>query len=405
MATNTLQEHLDQLPKNDSWGVKAANKVLSFATEIRCSDLHLTWQSGRVVIRARVDGTLEDLAHIDSEFESLLLARLKVMARLPAYVKKEPQDGRIDWELGDQKWMLRVSFLPTVQGESVLIRFPQSEEHQFDFEALGLDSDIAEQMDWLITRREGVVFFTGPSGSGKTTTIYALMDRLNTTKSDRLHFLTIEDPVERRLPFADQVQVNEAQNMTFDAGLRAILRQDPDVIMIGEIRDRQTAVIAMQAGMTGHLVFSTLHAGRASSVFSRLMSMEIEPYIIASSMSGAVGQRLARKLCPSCREPNPNGAGFLPNGCGDCSYLGHKGRTGIYEIVSVNETLRGLLLSQSAPSIIAKEVKRAHARDLLSDGMRLVEQGVISLSEYHFLFSAEIMEEKSHISTEGTVIK
>lgn len=386
-----IQSQLDAIPADDNWGVEAANLLIASAAEAGCSDLHVLCHRTEVLTRGRRDGTLFSLGKIPVERRELLLARFKVLAHLPSFVRHEPQDGRIEWQTQPDAppRLLRVSFLPTIHGENLVVRFPESGERLLRLDSLGMPPEVRSAVESLLLRPEGTILLTGPSSSGKTTTMYAMIQHLRERRGERLNVLTIEDPVERDLGFAGQVQVNEAQGLTFDRALRAALRQDPNVLMIGEIRDAETARIAIQAGMTGHLVITTLHAGRASRVFTRLLSIGLEPYLIASALSGAVAQRLARLLCPDCRVPDKGASGYSAAGCEKCGHTGYRGRVGIFEIAVVNEPLRELILSRAIPEKIAHEVERLQTCNLVESGRRLVDVGEISRAEFEFLLSGE----------------
>jgi type II secretory ATPase GspE/PulE/Tfp pilus assembly ATPase PilB-like protein len=386
----TIQEQIDSLPVDDNWGVRTADLLIAAAEAARCSDLHILCHRGEVVSRGRRDGILLPLARIANERRDLLIARLKVMAKLPAFVRQEPQDGRIEWRQPDDAApsILRVSFLPTIHGENVVIRFPERADTPLHLDSLGMPPDVLAHVQGLLSRQEGTILLTGPSSSGKTTTMYAMLRHLHALQGDRLNFLTIEDPPERDLGFAGQVQVNDLQGLGYERALRAALRQDPNVLMIGEIRDTETARIAVQAGMTGHLIISTLHAGRAARVFSRLMSMGIEPYLVASALTGVVAQRLVRVLCAQCRQPSAQGT-YTAAGCDACGGTGYSGRTGLFEASVVTERLRELILAKSAPSDIAAEAAREQTGDLAAQAADKLSRGDISRAEYEYVDSGE----------------
>jgi type II secretory ATPase GspE/PulE/Tfp pilus assembly ATPase PilB-like protein len=342
-----------------------------------------------MAVRARLDGRLLHLADVPPERQDHLLARFKVLARLPAYLQTKPQDGRIEWRPtpdGEAK-VLRVSFLPTILGESLAIRFPHDTQAPQRLEDLGMSPAVFEGVDVLLQKMEGAVLLTGSSGSGKTTTLYAMLRRLNELRPDRLNMVTIEDPVERVLGFASQVQINEPQGVSFDEVLRATLRHDPNVILIGEIRDPATARIAIQAAMTGHLLLSTLHAGRASWVISRLLSMGMEPYLVGSALSGAVAQRLVRRLCPKCRVPDEAAGSHRSRGCEACAHTGTVGRLAIFELLTVTEEIREIILAGRPPHEIAALAARHQAGSLEEEGRRLVRDGVISRLEFEEVLS------------------
>jgi general secretion pathway protein E len=391
----SIQAALDALPVNDDWAVRAVEILLVASRRLGCSDLHVLCRREAIQVRGRREGDLLPFATLDARHREMLIARLKILARIPAFVRHEPQDGRIEWRAADDAAeappaLLRVSFLPTIHGENVVIRFP---ERRIDLELgrLGMPPDVLATVRRLLARPEGTLLLTGPSSSGKTSTMYAMLAHMAATHGDRLNFLTIEDPVERDLGFAGQVQVDEAKGLTFERALRAALRQDPNVLMIGEIRDLETARTALQAGMTGHLVLSTLHAGRSDLVFSRLLSLGVSRYLAASALTGVVAQRLVRLLCRQCRA-EAGGLGWTAPGCAACGGTGHAGRTGLFELVPVNEGLRTCILSDAPPERIAAEAARARIGGLPAQARRMVAEGEIDRLEYEGLFAGE--EEK-----------
>lgn len=377
----SLQEELDTIAAGPDWGVHAVDAVLAWADAAGCSDVHIASRRDELLIRGRVHGALAPVARVPVAQRELVVSRLKVLARLPAFKKNEPQDGRMEFAGGDgQPRLLRLSFLPTIHGENVVIRFPREDRAgNRALHELGMTHDMLETTGRLLLQPEGALLLTGPSSSGKTTTMYAMLDWLNSQHPDRFNILTIEDPVERDLGFAGQVQVNQAQELTFDRALRSALRQDPNVLMVGEIRDVETARVTMQAGMSGHLVISTLHAGRASLVFSRLLSMGIEPFLVASAVNGALAQRLVRRVCGAC-----NG-----DGCPACNNTGRAGRVALFECCQVTEALRELILTAALPSRVAEEAARSQTSNLHDEATRLAAEGIISPEELTFLFAAE----------------
>ncbi|MBX3729115.1 MAG: type II/IV secretion system protein [Candidatus Sumerlaeia bacterium] len=384
-----LQQMIEALPNRDDWAVAVADAILRHAVAVGASDVHVQPRSTGLAVRGRVDGRLCPFVDLPSERQDHLLARFKVMARLPAYVQNKPQDGRVDWrpEPGAVPVMVRVSFLPTILGESLVLRFPHDSKGPETLEALGMPPAVLEGVQALLQAMEGAVLLTGSSGSGKTTTLYAMLRRLNDLRPDRMNLVTIEDPVERVLGFASQVQVNEAQGLTFEETLRATLRHDPNVLLIGEIRDPATARIAIQAAMTGHLLLSTLHAGRASWVISRLLSMGIEPYLVGSALSGAVAQRLVRRLCPDCREYDSVGGTWRSRGCEACRFTGHRGRVGLFELLTITEPIREIILASRTTQAVVNEARTRQPVTLESEGQRLMLEGTISRLEYEEVLS------------------
>lgn len=371
---------LNSLPSTDDWAVVVTDLILECAASLGATDLHIACLRDYVLVRARMDGLLMEIAQLPVARRELLVARLKILSKVPSFVRHEPQDGRIEWPTPAGIQLLRTSFLPTMHGESVVIRFPEVQAaRQLSLGELGMPPAIMGAVEKLVSRREGAMILTGPSSSGKTTTLYALLERLYFEHGNRLNIVTIEDPIERDLGFASQVQINTPQGLTFDSALRAALRHDPNVIMLGEIRDAETARVVVQAGMSGHLVLSTLHAGRANRVFARLLSMGIDPYLIASSVCGALSQRLARRLCSGCKGV----------GCANCFETGMIGRVGIFEVAPMTEELRALMLARASPAEISQQAMRWQVGDLVMEGNRLVEDGVISREELVFQLAEE----------------
>lgn len=377
-----VQQAIDAIPLHDDWAVQAAQLLLTAAMQAGCSDLHLSCLRDEVLVRGRREGVLFEIARVANPRRGLLIARFKVLAQLPTFVKHEPQDGRIEWLAAgaEHPQVLRVSFLPTQHGESLVIRLPELQQStRLGFEQLGMSPDVRTALIGLLARREGVLVLTGPSSSGKTTTMYAMLERLHDRHRDRINIVSIEDPIERDLGFASQVQVNKSQGLTFEKALRAALRQDPNVLMLGEVRDAETARTVVQAGMSGHLVITTVHAGRAVRVFTRMLSMGMEPYLVGSSLCGAMAQRLARRLCGDCHG----------DGCTACNGTGSAGRVALFEVVTVTEKLRELMLAKAPPAEIASEAARTMTGDLTAQGRAMVEQGIISEAEFQFLLAGE----------------
>ncbi len=383
-----LQEKLDNVQKSDSWGVEVAEILLREGTRANLTDLHISPRKDETLIRSRRHGKLLTVARLRDVNHELLIARFKVLSKLPAYKKNETQDGRIEWSLeGDGKaelLTLRTSFLPTIHGENLVIRFPEEGFQEPRLELLGLPDALIQPINNLINRQDGVVFLAGPSNSGKTTTMHAIMIELFQRHGDRLAFMTIEDPVERSLAFAEQVQVNDAIEFGFEKAMRSALRQDPDVLLVGEIRDLTTAKIALQAGLTGHLVLTSVHTGRSYTVFSRLLSLGIEPYVLSSSVRTVIAQRLVSKLCHSCREYSDELKGYQAKGCEQCDSTGVEGRQGLFEMLRVNEEVRELVLSAERVSGLRSELQKHMIYTLEQHGKELVDAGTLSPAEYHF---------------------
>jgi len=299
------------------------------------------------------------------------------MAELDISEKRLPQDGRISLRIGGRAIDVRVSTLPSAHGERAVLRLLDKGEQKFSLESLGMDGEVLKEFHRLVQQPHGIVLVTGPTGSGKTTTLYASLTRLDTRTSN---VLTVEDPVEYELPGIGQTQVNPKIDLTFAKALRAILRQDPDVVMIGEIRDFETAQIAIQASLTGHLVLATVHTNDAPSTVNRLIDMGVEPFLLSSSLLGVLAQRLVRKLCEYCKREDEHHR-WHPVGCEHCVNSGYKGRTGVYELLVVDDTIQGLIHGRAAEQELVKAAAANGMRSMREDGERLVAEGVTSLEE------------------------
>ena len=306
-----------------------------------------------------------------------LISRLKIMAELDIAEKRLPQDGRISLRIGARAIDVRVSTLPSAHGERAVLRLLDKSESKFTLEGLGMDGNVLSAFKKLVQQPHGIVLVTGPTGSGKTTSLYASLQTVDTSTTN---VLTVEDPIEYELPGIGQTQVNAKIDLTFAKALRAILRQDPDVIMIGEIRDYETAQIAIQASLTGHLVLATLHTNDAPSAVTRLTDMGVEPFLLSSSLLGVLAQRLVRRLCPVCKKQDEQGR-WHPIGCDACGHSGYKGRMGVYELMVADEAVRGLIHSRASESELQEAARAAGLRSMREDGERLIEAGVTSLEE------------------------
>ncbi|MEN9775804.1 MAG: Type traffic warden ATPase [Pseudomonadota bacterium] len=358
--------------------IRMINALLTQASRDGASDIHFEAFETSSVVRFRVDGTLRDIARPRRELHAALVSRIKIMAQLDIAEKRLPQDGRMTLRIGGRPMDVRVSTLPTGHGERVVMRLLDKEAGRLDLGALGMGEGTLRAFDRLVHQPHGIVLVTGPTGSGKTTTLYAALGRLDST---RTNILTVEDPIEYHLDGIGQTQVNPRIDMSFARALRSILRQDPDVIMIGEIRDLETAQIAVQASLTGHLVLATLHTNDAVSAVTRLTDMGIEPYLLSSSLLGVVAQRLVRKLCVQCREPDPLSGGWRARGCAACDRTGFRGRTGVYELFEIDDQARALIHASSAESQIREAARSRGMRSMREDGDRWVQAGVTSLDE------------------------
>jgi general secretion pathway protein E len=383
----------DLLEKNDDAPViKLINALLTEAIKQSASDIHIESYEASLVVRIRVDGVLKEILTLQRSIASLLVSRIKVMAKLDIAEKRIPQDGRISIKVAGREVDVRVSTLPSSNGERVVLRLLDKTAGKLDLNHLGMTKPIKQKIEDLLTKSYGIILVTGPTGSGKTTTLYASLEQLN---SESRNILTIEDPIEYNLEGIGQTQVNSKVDMTFARGLRAILRQDPDVVMVGEIRDSETAEIAVQASLTGHLVLSTLHTNTAIGAITRLRDMGIETFLLASSLLGVVSQRLIRLLCPLCKkaytpdqiEKNQLGIPLDDNstklyhavGCQECNFSGYRNRTGIYEVLKIDDKIRRMIHEDASEQKIADY---AHASDdIQSDGYQKVLNGDTTLEE------------------------
>jgi len=391
-----LEAAPDLIDSSDSAPIiRLLNRVLFQAVSERASDIHIEAGTEAVEIRFRIDGLLYDRLSPPKNYLPFLSSRIKVMAGLDIAEKRVPQDGRFQFTVAERNIDVRVSIIPTADGERVVLRLLDKSSGLLGLEDLGLDRQNLEILARLISRPHGIILATGPTGSGKTTTLYAALTRLN---SRERNIITIEDPVEYRLPGVAQIHVNPKVGLSFARGLRSVLRHDPDVIMIGEIRDLETAEIAIQAALTGHLVFSTLHTNDAASAVTRLVDMGVEPYLVSSSVIGVEAQRLVRLLCPQCKQPETPApqvlarAGLPPEaldgarvfraqGCEHCLFTGYRGRTGIHELLTVTEEVQQVLSRTSEANEIRRAAVRSGMKPLLIDGLEKVRAGRTSLEE------------------------
>lgn len=385
--TEDLMEQVDDAPI-----IRLINAILTEAVREGASDIHIETFEKRLSIRFRVDGVLREVVQPKRALAPLLVSRIKVMAKLDIAEKRLPQDGRISLRVAGREVDLRVSTIPSNHGERVVLRLLDKQAGRLDLAHLGLQKDDLTLFKDLVSRPHGIILVTGPTGSGKTTSLYAALQSLN---SQVRNIMTVEDPIEYGLPGIGQTQVNTKVDMTFARGLRAILRQDPDVVMIGEIRDLETAEIAVQASLTGHLVLSTLHTNSAVGAVTRLQDMGIEPFLLASSLIGLVSQRLVRTLCPDCKTPHTPDASereflglkddesveiYLPEGCNQCKNTGYRGRVGIYELIQVDEGMRQLIHKQ-AGDIELERYARQSTHSIIGDGVAKVRQGITTIEE------------------------
>jgi general secretion pathway protein E len=381
-----LSRLLQDIPKiedlleteDDAPIIRMINALLTQASRDGASDIHIEPFEGYSHVRFRVDGTLRDIARPRRELHAALISRIKIMAQLDIAEKRLPQDGRITLRIGGRPMDVRVSTLPTGHGERAVLRLLDKEAGRLDLEKLGFAQSNLNAFDRLIKQPHGIVLVTGPTGSGKTTTLYAALSRLDSASTN---ILTVEDPIEYDLDGIGQTQVNARIDMSFAKALRSILRQDPDVVMIGEIRDLETAQIAVQASLTGHLVLATLHTNDSVSAVTRLTDMGIEPFLLSSSLLGVVAQRLLRKLCPQCRQPDPVSRGWRAVGCTACNRSGYQGRTGVHETFVVNDEVRALIHNHASEAELRSAATRAGLVSMREDGKRFLQAGITSLDE------------------------
>ena len=364
--------------QDDAPVIRMINALFTQATRDGASDIHLEAFETHSVVRYRVDGILRDIVSPRRALHNALVSRIKIMASLDIAEKRLPQDGRIALRVGGRPIDVRVSTLPTGHGERAVLRLLDKETGRLELGRLGMAPDVLAELDKLIHRPHGIVLVTGPTGSGKSTTLYAALGRLDTSTTN---ILTAEDPIEYDLPGIGQTQVNARINLTFAMALRAILRQDPDVIMIGEIRDLETVQIAVQASLTGHLVLATLHTNDAVSAVTRLIDMGVEPFLLASTLQGVLAQRLIRKLCPRCKLDHAGTAAWNPAGCPACSHTGYSGRTGVHELFAVDDAARGLIHNGADEQALRRAAERTGMRSLRQDGLRWVAQGITTDEE------------------------
>lgn len=370
--------------------IRLINGVIAEAVRNGASDIHIEPYEQALVVRMRIDGVLREVLNLNARITPLLVSRVKVMARLDIAEKRVPQDGRIPLTLGGKTLDVRVSTLPSRAGERVVLRILDKDQAGLSLEALGMTPAALVDFRAALAEPNGVILVTGPTGSGKTTSLYAGLAMLNDATRN---ILTVEDPVEYAIDGVGQTQVNTKVGMTFAAGLRAILRQDPDVVMVGEIRDTETAAIAVQASLTGHLVLSTVHTNDATGAVVRLRDMGVEPFLLASTLRLIVAQRLVRRLCPDCRTAEPADAAtarlaglregetvWRPHGCAHCNQSGYVGRTGVYEVVRVDDRIRRLIAADATEGELA-QVAFAERPTLFQSARDLVRQGLTSVEE------------------------
>ncbi len=396
MVISEIEATADLLDNtSDAPIIKLVNHILSQSIKARASDIHIESYQNSFKVRYRVDGILYDLLSPPKWIEASLISRIKVMAKMNIAEKRLPQDGRMEVRIGNQEIDVRVSTIPTSFGERVVLRLLNKSSSLLRMSDLGLTPDNLVLLKNLVTSPNGIILMTGPTGSGKTTTLYAILSSIN---SPDINIITIEDPVEYQINGISQIQVNPKINLTFASGLRSIVRQDPDVILVGEIRDHETAEIAVQSALTGHLVFSTLHTNDSASAITRLVDIGIEPFLISSSVIAVVSQRLIRVLCPHCKVPQEpddiilervgiplerarQGKIFQSKGCEKCFQTGYRGRIGIFEIMLVEHRLKSLILKSFDANRILEEALKLKLVTLRQDGIRKVLDGITTFEE------------------------
>jgi general secretion pathway protein E len=382
--TEDLLEQEDDAPI-----IRLINALLAEAIKENASDIHIETFERDLVVRFRVDGIMREMVRPKRQLAPLLVSRIKVMARLDIAEKRVPQDGRISLRIGGREVDVRVSTLPSSNGERVVMRLLDKQAGRLRLENLGMDPVTLDRLRDVVRKPHGIFLVTGPTGSGKTTTLYSSLAELDTRA---LNILTVEDPIEYNLPGIGQTQVNTKADMTFARGLRAILRQDPDVVMVGEIRDLETAEVAVQASLTGHLVMSTLHTNTAIGAVNRLIDMGVEPFLLSSSLIGVLAQRLVRVLCPDCKRPRdahsdelqflelPAARVWEASGCENCQHTGYRGRVGIYELISIDDALRQQIHDRSSEQVMVQHA-RLTMPGLRDDGRTKILAGVTTVAE------------------------
>lgn len=374
--------------------IRLVNLMLFEAVKARASDVHVQPYEGRLVVRTRVDGILYDAFELPKTLQAEIVGRVKVMGRMNIAEKRLAQDGRANVHVGDRSIDLRIATLPTSHGERVVIRLLDKSLRLYDLPELGMDGETLGRFAELVAAEHGIILVTGPTGSGKTTTLYAALKGIDAAERN---VLTLEDPIEYGLDGISQTQVSDRKGMTFASGLRSVLRQDPDVIMVGEIRDQETAAMAIQSALTGHLVFSTLHTNDAASAVARLLDLGIEPYLLASSVVGVLAQRLVRRVCPACGRPaasteslrqlgvDPTSVSTVRMmegvGCAACRGTGFSGRFGLFELLTVDDAVRDAICRRATASHIKAAAAPGGLRNLQQDGIRKVLAGLTTVEE------------------------
>ena len=372
--------------------IKMVNAIIMGAVEEKASDIHIEPEDDLVRIRNRVDGVMHEKMTLEKKMLAPIVSRIKIMAKLDIAETRKPQDGKIRLKAENRDLDLRVSTFPTTHGENIVLRILEQSKVALGMGELGIDIEIIKKIEQLITKPYGMILVTGPTGAGKTTTLYAALSKINSMDKN---IITIEDPVEYQMPIIRQTQVNVKAGLTFATGLRNILRQDPDVILVGEIRDAETVTVAIEAALTGHLVFSTIHTNDAAGAITRLMDMQIEPFLISSSLLGVLAQRLVRTICEKCREPytvdlevlrklgvkTEQTKFFRGRGCHDCKRTGYTKRIGLYELLIIDEDIRRLMLARASNKEIKTMAMKKGMVSIRMNGLHKAEKGITSIEE------------------------
>lgn len=390
IALDKLKEMVDEAPI-----VRVVNLIISQAINDSASDIHIEPEHKQVRVRYRVDGVLHDVMSPPKHIQAPMISRIKIMANLDIAERRVPQDGKIHLRHDNREFDLRVSTVPTIHGEKVVMRILDKSSVLLGLNKLGFYPDTQSIFENIVEKPYGMILVTGPTGSGKSTTLYSCLNKLNT---ESVNILTIEDPVEYQLPGINQVQINEKAGLTFASALRSFLRQDPDIIMVGEIRDTETAKIAVEAALTGHLVLSTLHTNDSSGAVTRMVEMGVEPFLCASSVIACLAQRLARLICPNCKESytppmesikqfglaaftDTDITFYRGRGCDHCKQTGYRGRTGIFELLNITDRVRSLILQRASTAEIRQAAIEEGMRTMQDDGLKKVLDGTTTIEE------------------------
>lgn len=375
--------------------IELVDSIITQSKKYSCSDIHIEPRENNIRVRFRIDGRLQDFQSLPRDIHTALVSRLKIMANMDIAETRRPQDGRILFKSSSGRLDLRISTYPTLYGEKTVLRLLNIAEALHSFQALGFEQDCEEKFNTMLVGGEGIILVSGPTGSGKTTTLYSTLNKL---ESPEVNIITVEDPIEYDLENINQAQINTKSGVSFASALRSILRQDPDIIMVGEVRDEETVELGIRAALTGHLVFSTVHTNDAASGFTRLLNWRVEPYLIASTVKGILAQRLVRRICKECKEPyepkpeelkmtgiDPDKPikVFKGKGCLSCRNTGYKGRIGIYELLLVDGEISELVLQQAPGYRIREQAKKNGMTTLLEDGVIKLQRGDTTVSELY----------------------